>query len=100
MKLFATALFLTSSIFLNSAIAEEVSKQCYSKAASAVEEFADGGYDEDGFWAYDCQLADNKKAVVCDVGASKGNGDATDTYRVVLNKSCNKVFRVELTGEE
>lgn len=100
MKVFVSALFFSSFIFSNSVMAKEISKQCYDQAASAAEELANGGYDENGFWAFDCRLADNKKVVVCDVGASKGNGDATDTYRVVLNKSCTHVFRVELTGEE
>ncbi|WP_374076705.1 hypothetical protein [Bdellovibrio bacteriovorus] len=99
MKLFLMSFFSIASIS-TTAMADELAKQCYSKAASVAENFASGNYDEDGFWAYECALASNKKAVICEVGASKGDGAATDTYRVVLNKTCTKAFRVELTGEE
>lgn len=87
--------------FAGGAAAEgKVAAVCYKNAAKFAEEQATGGYDRDGFWAYECSVAENKKAVICDVGASKGGGDATDTYRVVMNRSCSKAFRVELTGEE
>jgi hypothetical protein len=82
------------------ALAEEISSLCYRNAAKFAEEAATGNYDEDGFYAYECFLAPNRAAVICDVSASKGEGDATDTYRVVMNKSCRKAFRVEMTGEE
>lgn len=81
--------------------AAEVNSACYAKAEAAVKNQAEPGYyDADGIDALDCVIAPNKKAVVCEVGAYKGNGAAADSYRVVLNASCTKVFRVELTGEE
>lgn len=73
---------------------------CEAKAEKAVQNNGNGGYDKDGFYAYNCGYAPNKAAVICEVSASKGDGAATDTYRVVLNKSCTRVYRVELTGEE
>ncbi len=75
---------------------------CYKNAEKFTEQSARNyrEYDESGFWAYSCFIASNKKAVICDVSASKGDGDATDTYRTVLNRSCTKAFRVELVGEE
>jgi hypothetical protein len=79
----------------------EISTKCYLKAEAAIEKFAQPGYyDEDGFQAFNCELASNQKAVICDVGALKGGGEASDTFRVVLSASCDKVYRVELTGEE
>ena len=82
------------------ASAAQIDRACFAKAAAAVERQSPGYYDRDGVEALSCGLAPNKKAVICDVGASKGDGAASDTYRVVLNASCTKVFRVELTGEE
>lgn len=74
---------------------------CYSKANEAVEQFVDRiDYDANGFETYECFLASNQKAVICEVSASKGDGAAIDTYRVVLNRNCTKIFRVELIGEE
>ncbi len=76
-------------------------QQCGKKAEQALtKEFANSYYDKDGFFAIDCSLANNNKAVLCSVGASKGDGAATDTYLVVLNTKCNYVFRTELIGEE
>lgn len=81
--------------------AGEISTQCYLKAETAVEQFAQPGYyDEDGFQAFNCELASNQKAMICDVGALKGGGEASDTFRVVLSAACDKIYRVELTGEE
>ncbi len=78
-----------------------VTPKCYAQAAKFAEDQAEHGYyDKDGFEAHQCEMAPNKKAVICEVSASKGDGAATDTYRVVLNASCSKAHRVELIGEE
>lgn len=92
--------FLSSLSVSASASAAEIAKQCYWNAQSFVALQAERNYDEDGFHAYNCSLAPNKKAVICEVSASKGDGAATDTYRVVMNLSCSKAYRVEMTGEE
>ncbi len=74
---------------------------CYREAAKFAEQQAEYDYyDKDGFESHRCELAANKKAVICEVSAAKGDGAATDTYRVVLNASCSKAHRVELIGEE
>jgi hypothetical protein len=73
---------------------------CPAAAVEAAANFAGNGYDADGFYGLDCFFAQNSAAVICSVAASKGNGDATDTYQVVLNKSCTRAYRVELKYEE
>ena len=57
-------------------------------------------YDRGGIKTYNCEMTENSAAVICEVFATKGNDTALDTYSVILNKRCTKVFRVELTGEE
>ncbi len=94
---FLSSLSVSSSA---SASAGEIAKQCYWNAQNFVSLQAERTYDEDGFHAYGCFIAPNKKAVICEVSASKGDGAATDTYRVVMNLSCSKAYRVEMTGEE
>ncbi|MFS4457849.1 hypothetical protein [Bdellovibrio sp. HCB2-146] len=75
---------------------------CEAKAEAAVAKFVAEAdyYDKDGFDAIECVLAPNKKAILCDVAANKGDGAATDSYLVVLNESCTRTYRVQLTGEE
>lgn len=95
-----TSLILIScSIFSVSAYAN-IPAACYAKAEAATEKFADSYYDKNGFSAYDCAIAPNGGAVICDVSASKGDGAAIDGYRAVLSLDCKKVYRVELTSEE
>lgn len=95
--LLMTLLFTSSGV----ASAAQVTPACYSKASASVENFVEKDYyDENGFFAFECVVAENNKVVICGVGASKGEGAATDTYRVVLNNSCTKSFRVEMIGEE
>lgn len=77
-----------------------IANECYWNAQTFVSLQSGRDYDQDGLHAYSCFLAPNKKAVICDVSASKGDGAATDTYRVVMNLTCTKAYRVELTGEE
>lgn len=85
----------------NVANAAQVNRVCYSKAETAVKRQAERGYyDRNGIQALSCDIASNGKAVICEVGAFKGDGAASDTFRVVLNASCSRLFRVELTGEE
>ena len=98
-----TAIFsIGLGLLLSSSIvsAASVPAQCFNKAASAVEKQYAENYDKDGFEAYDCNKSTDNRAVVCDVAASKGDGAALDTYQVVMNKTCSKVFSVKLTGEE
>ena len=78
-KIRNTYLSITMASFSTTAMADELAKQCYSKAASAAENFASGNYDDGGFWAYECVVAPNQKAVICEVSASKGDGAATDS---------------------
>jgi hypothetical protein len=95
------ALFALVGALPSIAGAAGISRVCYSKAETAVKKQAQPGYyDRDGIEALSCELAANQKAVLCEVGALKGEGAAADTYRVVLNASCSRVFRVDLIGEE
>lgn len=78
-----------------------ITNNCYNRATRATERFVEEGlYDKNGIASHHCELAPNKKAVICDVAANKGNGAATDAYLVVLSRDCRKVYRVELVGEE
>ena len=83
-------------------MAAQAKTVCESKAEAAVAKFVEDKdyYDQDGFDAFECVLAPNKKVVLCDVAAGKGDGAATDSYLVVLNESCTRTYRVQLTGEE
>jgi len=98
MKLIAMTLI---ALACGSALAQ-VPARCAGKAERAVR--TDGEYASryvgESVYAHECVLADNRAAVICDVAAEKGDGAANDSYRVVLNKTCSRVFRVELTGEE
>lgn len=85
---------LIAALALMSVQAFAVPSKCYTKAAAAVR------YSGEEAEAHECTLAPNGKAVICEVAAYKGGGDAVDTWRVVLNKTCTKVFRTELIGEE
>lgn len=85
-------------------LAVQAKTVCETRAEAAVAKFVQAQdkdyYDQDGFYAYECVLAPNKKAVLCDVSASKGDGAANDSYLAVLNESCTRAYRVQLTGEE
>lgn len=86
---------------VQTAFASFVPKKCSTKAESSLKTHLEGqNYDKDGFHAFACSLAPNKAVVICQVSASKGDGAATDTYQVVLNKSCTRFFRIDLIGEE
>lgn len=92
---------LIAPFFVSTAMAKEIKSKCYAKAESSVESFVEENYyDQGGFTAYKCEFAANNKVVICEVAASKGQGAATDTFRVVLNSSCTKKYRVEMIGEE
>jgi hypothetical protein len=88
------------SISTTSFSSEVLLKKCGPLAEKVVKREAGNGYDRDGIWAFRCELAPNSAVIICELGASKGDGAATDTYRAVLNKSCTSVLRVELIGEE
>jgi hypothetical protein len=86
---------------INTMASETISSKCYKNAKRYVEKFAGiGRYDENGFSTYQCATATNKKAVICYVSASKGDGAAIDSYRAVMNRTCSRSFRVELSSEE
>ncbi len=87
-------IMIFAMVSLMSAQAFAVPSRCYTKAAAAVR------YSGEEAEATECTLAPNGAAVICDVAAYKGGGDAVDSWRVVLNKSCSKVLRTELMGEE
>ena len=87
-------IMILAIVTLMSAQAFAVPNKCYTKAAAAVR------YSGEEAEAQDCQLAPNGGAVICEVAAYKGGGDAVDTWRVVLTKTCSKVLRTELMGEE
>lgn len=101
MKLFISTLILLSAFSLKADEGATAPKSCNKKAAKAVAEKVEKRkYDQDGLDAYECLLSPNGLVVVCGVSASKGSGDAIDSYQVVLDKTCTAIYRVELTGEE
>lgn len=78
-------------------------RHCENAAATFLEpEVAGEGYDEgeDAFMGYNCRKSTDQRVVVCDVGVSKGDGAATDTYQVIMNSTCTSMFDFELIGEE
>lgn len=81
--------------------ASTADNKCSSLAESAVKHHVRHGYyDKNGIETISCATAPNGGAIICGVGASKGDGAASDTYQVVLSSDCQKVYRVELKGEE
>lgn len=100
-NLILASVLMISSIIQTTTHADEVEPKCAKRAERAVSRFVKPGvYDKDGFEAYDCTLGANKRVMICEVVAAKGDGAAADTYRVVLNAECSRTFRVELIGEE
>jgi hypothetical protein len=87
-------LFILSIMAMASAQAFAVPSKCITLAENTVRYAGEEAY------AYDCKLAPNRVVVLCEVAAFKGGGDAVDTWRVVLNKTCSRVYRAELIGEE
>ena len=79
---------------------EESRQVCFDKATKAVKQQAQMTYDKNGIETVNCIQPLNKYVVTCNVVASKGDGAATDSYYVILNRDCTKVHRVELVGEE
>ncbi|MFP5458888.1 MAG: hypothetical protein ACLGG7_09165 [Bacteriovoracia bacterium] len=95
------ALLILSLPFLISQGQASVPESCFTKASSAVERSSfNDRYDVGGFETLDCERSLNRKVVLCEVSASKGDGAATDTFRVVLSESCSRVLRIDLIGEE
>jgi hypothetical protein len=95
-------LILSSMLLLASVQAFAVPETCASKAEKAVRtdsEYSDR-YENEEVIAFSCKLAPNGAVVLCEVAASKGGGDASDEYRVVMNKTCSKVLHIDLIGEE
>lgn len=98
-------LILVGLIVSQISYAETTPERCARTAEKAVKESVamsvlSGRYDEDGIFAGDCNVAKNQKAMLCEVGAMKGDGAASDTYLVVMDLKCRKTFRVEMIGEE
>ena len=95
--------FLVLVLCLNiNASIYKVPSKCFIKAQVLLTSFVEelGIYDQDGIEAYDCALAKNKAAIICDLSASKGDGAAVDTYKLVMDKKCSIAYRYELIGEE
>lgn len=96
MKIFALASLLTFA----ATIATAQAGICEKNAEIFAERGAEQEYDKGGFETLDCALAPNKKVMVCNVGASQGDGAVVDMLRVVMNASCTRALRVELISEE
>ncbi len=79
---------------------DDLLKKCGPLAEKVATKKFGKNYDQDGIWAYECGLAPNKAVVVCDLGASKGDGGATDTLRVVLDKTCSKAYSAKIISVE
>lgn len=95
--------FLVLVLSLNvTASVYNVPSKCFIKAEVLLSSFVEGLglYDEDGIEAYVCNLASNKVVIVCELSATKGDGAAVDTYKLVMDKKCSKAYRYELVGEE
>jgi hypothetical protein len=73
---------------------------CAENAASFVEHKYGDNYDREGFEGLNCKRSPVGRAIECTVAASKGNGAAIDTYRVILNTRCSNYYRIDLVGEE
>lgn len=99
--IFFCCLTISSSVF---AKGTDAYSACYPKATLAVAALAERDfqdqYDKDGFFGANCEAVKDSNIIVCTVGASKGNGDATDTYEVIFNEGCNGEGVAELKYEE
>lgn len=87
-------LFILSIVTLISTQAFAVPSKCFTLAENKVR------YTGEEAEAYKCELAANGGAVICEVAAYKGGGDAVDTWRIVMDKTCSRVYRSDLIGEE
>jgi hypothetical protein len=85
---------------LSSFASDELLNKCGPVAAKKVTKSVGKDYDKNGIWTYQCVLAPNKAVVICELGANKGDGAATDTYQAVLDKACTKVLRIDVIGIE
>ena len=98
MKFVAIALLTMTTA---QAFAVVMPTRCYRKAEAAVRASENGGrYVDEQVDADECGITANRAAVYCEVAAYKGGGDAVDSYRVILTKTCSRVLRTEMTGEE
>lgn len=99
--LIALALILASaSSFAKSTPSDRLMERCDLNASSSVESRYGDNYDREGFQTLGCKKSPVGRAVICEVAASKDEGAAIDTFRVVLNMACTKALRIELVGEE
>lgn len=73
-------------------------KACEIKAEKVISKKS--RYKGEEVTAYDCDLAPNRAVVICEVAANKGDGAATDTWKVVLSRDCSEVYEMEMIGEE
>ena len=97
MKIILSVLFL-SLLHQNFAVAGV----CENKAENAIRQnsfFADR-YVGEQIYVYECNQASNAGLVICQAVAYKGSGEASDDWKVVMNKTCSKVLRIDLTAEE
>jgi hypothetical protein len=102
MRSLLTLSILALSFVASTSRAANVPVACEGNAESFLEGYQDlqDRYDREGFMTTECSVSPRGSAVVCEVGASKGDGAAIDTYMVVMNKKCTRLFRIVLTGEE
>lgn len=95
------ALLIFTLPFLIAQAQASVPETCLASASAAVERSGfNDRYDVGGFETLGCERSLNRKVVLCEVSASKGDGAASDTFRVVLSASCSRVLRIDLIGEE
>ncbi len=93
-------LLLISVLFSKTSMALAIPKLCYTRSENAVESFRPHFYDKKGIEADQCRISKDSQIVYCDVSAMKGEGAASDSYRVYLDRNCTKVLRLKLVGEE
>ncbi len=87
-------LLILATVVLISTQAFALPRKCFTLAENNVR------YAGEDAEAYKCVKAANGGVVICEVAAYKGGGDAVDTWRVVLDPTCSRVYRSELIGEE
>lgn len=95
-------IFLVGTFFISEiALSSPVPKGCYTSAEFATKSFAEKDrYDDGGFETIGCHWMPNGRVIGCKISASKGGGEAMDTYFAVFNSTCTQLFRIELASEE
>jgi hypothetical protein len=97
------ALSLSFSLSMGFAQDADTMKQCNKLAIKTIREQKTSyakRYVNEEMEATLCKLTPNKGAIECEVSACKSNCAALDAWRVILSKSCKKVYGFKLIGEE